>query len=102
MLLNNLQSLDFPKVLAGELSLQFPLCYILFPRVTATHKGKYYNGYILRIDCGKTQDSLVTTPNSQRLLDALAIDDPLEYARLYFNFEIQDWINSADMEWYNT
>ena len=40
----------------------------------------YYNGYILRIDCGKTEDGLITTPNSQRMLDALAIDDPLEYA----------------------
>lgn len=48
----------------------------------------YYNGYILRIDCGKAEDGLVTTPNSQRLSDALAIDDPLEYTRLYFNFEM--------------
>ena len=32
----------------------------------------YYNGYILRIDCGKAEDGLITTPNSQRMLDALA------------------------------
>lgn len=29
----------------------------------------YYNGYILRIDCGKAEDGLITTPNSQRMLD---------------------------------
>ena len=23
----------------------------------------YYNGYILRIDCGKAEDGLITTPN---------------------------------------
>lgn len=45
----------------------------------------YYNGYILRIDCGKAEDGLITTPNSQRMLDALAIDNPLEYARLYLD-----------------
>ena len=41
----------------------------------------YYNGYILRIDCGKAEDGLITTPNSQRMLDALAIDNPLEYGK---------------------
>lgn len=39
----------------------------------------YYNGYILRIDCGKAEDGLITTPNSQRMLDALAIDNPEYY-----------------------
>ena len=52
----------------------------------------YYNGYILRIDCGKAEDGLITTPNSQRMLDALAIDNPLEYARLYLDSEMQDWV----------
>ena len=55
----------------------------------------YYNGYILRIDCGKAEDGLITTPNSQRMLDALAIDNPLEYARLYLDSEMQDWVHFA-------
>lgn len=59
----------------------------------------YYNGYILRIDCGKAEDGLITTPNSQRMLDALAIDNPLEYARLYLDSEMQDWVNAMNMEW---
>ncbi|NLL92899.1 MAG: toxin-antitoxin system protein [Clostridiales bacterium] len=58
----------------------------------------YYNGYILRIDCGKAEYCLITTPNSQRMLDALAIDEPLEYARLYLNSEMQYWINTTDVE----
>ena len=62
----------------------------------------YYNGYILRIDCGKAEDGLITTPNSQRMLDALAIDNPLEYARLYLDSEMQDWVNAKNMELYST
>ena len=58
----------------------------------------YYNGFILRIDCGKAEDGLITTPNSQRLLDALAIDKPLEYARLYLNHEMQDWVSAVDID----
>ncbi len=57
----------------------------------------YYNGYILRIDCGKAEDVLITTPNSQRMLEALAIDNSIEYARLYLNSEMQDWVTAADM-----
>jgi len=58
----------------------------------------YYNGFILRIDCGRAEEDLTTTPNSQRMLDALAIDNPLEYARLYLNSEMQDWVNTAYLE----
>ncbi len=56
----------------------------------------HYNGYILRIDCAKAEERLKTTPNSQRLLDALAIDNPLEYARMYLNNELQVWIDVED------
>lgn len=62
----------------------------------------YNNGYILRIDCSKAEENLITTPNSQRTLNVLSIDNPLEYAHLYLNSEIQDWVYAADMEWYNT
>lgn len=58
----------------------------------------YYNGFILRIDCGRAEEDLTNTPNSQRMLDALAIDNPLEYARLYLNSEMQDWVNTAYLE----
>ena len=42
-----------------------------------------FDGYLLRIDCNKAEDGLKTTLCSQCALDALEIDDPLEYARLY-------------------
>ena len=48
-----------------------------------------YDGYILRIDCNKAEDGLITTPCSQNSLNALAIDEPLEYARLALDGEMQ-------------
>lgn len=42
----------------------------------------HYNGYVLRIDCNQAESVIRATPNSQRCLNALAIDNPLEYARL--------------------
>lgn len=42
----------------------------------------HYNGYILRIDCNQAESGIRITPNSQRYLNALVIDNPLEYARL--------------------
>ena len=56
----------------------------------------HYDGYILRIDCNKAENGLETTPGSQCALDALAIDNPLEYARLVLNNEIQEWIWAED------
>ena len=40
-------------------------------------------GYMLRIDCWEAEKNLKTTPGSDCALNALAIDEPLEYARLY-------------------
>lgn len=42
-------------------------------------------GYMLRADCNKAEDGLRTTPSSQCSLNALAIDESLEYARLYLD-----------------
>ena len=44
-----------------------------------------FDGYILRIDCNKAETGLKTTPQTDHVLNALAIDNPLEYARLYLN-----------------
>ena len=49
-----------------------------------------FENYILRIDCNKAEDGLKTTPCSQNSLNALAIDEPLEYARLALDGETQD------------
>ena len=55
-----------------------------------------YNGYILRIDCNQAESGIRVTPNSQRCLNALAIDNPLEYARLALNGEMQAWVDAED------
>ena len=44
-----------------------------------------FENYILRIDCNKAEDGLITTPCSQNSLNALAIDEPLEYVRIVSN-----------------
>ena len=41
-------------------------------------------GYMLRIDCWEAEKNLKTTPGSDCALNALAIDEPLEYAKLIF------------------
>ena len=46
-------------------------------------------GYMLRIDCWKAEKNLKTTPGSDCALNALAIDESLEYARLYLDGNMQ-------------
>ena len=55
-----------------------------------------YAGYIQRICCAKAEERLKTTSNSECALNALAIDNPLEYARLYLDGTMQMWIDAED------
>ena len=55
-----------------------------------------FDNMLLRIDCNKAEDGLMTTPNSQCALNALAIDTHIEYARLALTGEMQDWVNVED------
>ena len=55
-----------------------------------------FNGYLLRLDCNKAEQGLKITSNSQCALNALAIDEPLEYARLYLDGEMQAWVDAED------
>lgn len=55
-----------------------------------------YAGYMLRIDCNKAEEGIKTTPCSQCALNALAIDEPLEYARLYLDETMQMWVDAKD------
>lgn len=45
----------------------------------------YEAGYLLRLDCGKWEDGVRTTMNSQGSLDALALDN-----------EMQVWVDAMD------
>ena len=49
-----------------------------------------FENYILRIDCNEAEDGLKTP------LNALAIDEPLEYARLALDGEMQAWMDAID------
>ena len=53
-------------------------------------------GYMLRIDCWEAEKNLKTTPGSDCALNAFAIDEPLEYARLCLNGNLQMWIDTED------
>lgn len=45
--------------------------------------------YLLRIDYWEAEKGLKTTPSSECALNAFAIDDPLEYARLCLESNMQ-------------
>ena len=49
-----------------------------------------------RIDYAKAEEGLKTTPNSECALNALAIDNPVKYARLYLDGTMQMWIDAED------
>jgi hypothetical protein len=53
-------------------------------------------GYMLRIDCWEAEKDLKTTSGSDCALNAFAIDDPLEYARLYLDGNLQMWVDAED------
>lgn len=53
-------------------------------------------GMIFRLNCNEWEEGLKITPNSQGALDALAIDEPLEYTILMLDGEVQAWIDAQD------
>ena len=55
-----------------------------------------FDGYVLRIDCGKAEEGLKTTPYPECALIALAIDNPLGYATLYLEGDMQTWVDAED------
>lgn len=71
----------------------------------------YYNQYKNGIDIAFADNTLLflsgaevkknlhTTPNSQRLIDNLAIDNPLMYAALALDCELQTWADAMDEDW---
>ena len=44
----------------------------------------------------EAEKNLKTTPGSDCALNALAIDEPLEYARLYLEGNLQMWVDAED------
>lgn len=71
----------------------------------------YYNPYkngidiafadntLLFLSCAEAENNLHTTPNSQRLIDNLAIEEPLKYAALALDGELQACADAMDADW---
>ena len=53
-------------------------------------------GYMLRIDCWEAEKDLKTTPGLDCVLNELAINEPLEYTRLYLDENLQMWVYAED------
>ncbi len=54
---------------------------------------------MLAIDCWKAEKDLKTTPGSDCALTSLAVDEPLEYARLYLEGNLQMWVDAEVRRW---
>ena len=53
-------------------------------------------GYMLRIDCWEAEKDLKTTPGSGCAVNALAIDEPLEYTILHLGANLPMWVDAED------
>lgn len=54
---------------------------------------------LLFLSCAETEKNLHTTPNSQRLIDNLAIEEPIKYAALALDVELQTLADAMDEDW---
>lgn len=59
----------------------------------------FADNILLFLSCAEAENGLHTTPNSQRLIDNLAIEDPLFYAAMALNDELQEWADAMDEDW---
>ena len=88
------------------------VCNNIYPTTIFIKKYyAYYNQYkngidiafddnvLLFVSCAEAEKNLHTTPNSQRLIDNLAIDNPLMYAVLALDCELQAWADAMDEDW---
>lgn len=72
------------------------LIYAEYNPLTNSIDVTTFENYILRIDCNKSKDGLKTASCSQNSLNALAIDEHLEYARLALDGQMQTWVDIID------
>ena len=71
--------------------------------VYARYNAKYnsidvstFQGYVLRLNCGKVVERLRLTPGGQCELNALAIDKPLQYAVMALEGSMQSWVDCGE------
>lgn len=76
-------------------------------KINFAYYNKYKNGIditfddntLLFLSCSNAENGLVTTLSSQRLIDALAIDNPRTYAALALDGELQSWADAMNEDW---
>ena len=76
-------------------------------KIHFAHYNQYQNGIdiafadntLLFLSCAKAEKNFHTTPNSQRLINNLAIYDPHKYAALALDGELQAWTDAMDEDW---
>lgn len=76
-------------------------------KVHFAYYNQYKNGIDIAFDdnvllffsCAEAEKDLHTTPNSQRLIDNLTINNSLIYAALALDCELQDWADAMDTNW---
>lgn len=76
-------------------------------KINFAYYNQYKNGFeiafadntLLFLSCAVAEDRLHTTPNSQRLIDNLAIENPRQYAALALDGELQAWADAMDEDW---
>ena len=80
---------------------------IIIMKIHFAYYNQYKNGIdiafndniLLFLSCAEAEKNLHTTPNSQRLVHNLAFDEPLKYAALALDGELQAWANAMDEDW---
>jgi hypothetical protein len=73
----------FVKIMKGQIKMR--LIHASYNMYHNSIDITTFDGYILRIDCNKAEEGLKTTAWTDHVLNVMAIDNPLEYARLYLN-----------------
>ena len=77
-------------------SLTVAISTICFNKASGLGKSNNPLPTMLRIDCWEAEKDLKTTPGSDCALTSLAVDEPLEYARLYLEGNLQMWVDAED------
>lgn len=80
---------------------------IIIMKIHFAYYNQYKNGIniafadntLLFLSCVEAEKNLHTTPNSQRLIDNLAIEEPIKYAALALDGELQAWADAMDEDW---
>ncbi len=72
---------------------------LIYARYNMQHNSidiTIFDGYYLWIDCNKAEEGLKTTAWTDHVLNAMAIDNPLEYAQLALDGNLQMLVDAED------